>query len=58
MPEFSLWPGALIFWIMWEVASQLVSHPIDAETKEPIRPPLGLLDYLLYNPGVLRSEQE
>jgi hypothetical protein len=49
------WPNAVAVWIMYEIASQLVSHPIDAETKEPIRPPISVLDYLLYNPGPIRK---
>ncbi len=45
-------------WLVWELFSQVVSHPIDADTGEPIRPPLSVLDYLFYNPGVLRGESE
>jgi len=46
--------GVLLgIWVLNEATSQLVAHPV-TEEGDPVRPPLSLLDYLWYNPGVLR----
>jgi len=45
----------LVVWLIYEVAASLVGHPIDAQTKEPVRPPLSVGDMLWYNPGYLRG---
>jgi hypothetical protein len=42
----------VVTWILWELVSQFVSHPVDEDG--PIRPPLSILDALWYNPGWLR----
>jgi len=46
--------AGLIVWLEVEVASQLVGHPVSADG-EPLRPPISLSDYLLYNPGVVNA---
>jgi hypothetical protein len=57
MEVLSQWPAVVLTWLLYELLSQLVSHPVDATTNQPVRPPISVTDYLLYNPGVLRNTE-